>query len=140
MSAPLSELNRRTFLKASAFSIGGLALGQGIVLGADKRPLDSKAARMSVSDLPKGNSPPTLAFSHFPDRLHAYVWRNWQLVPTDRLAKVVGTTSADILRIGRRSHLPQCNEVNACGKPLVKNGDGRLVASAYTRNQLLIRH
>jgi hypothetical protein len=56
---------------------------------------------MQVTDLPKGTAPLALGFSHFPDRLHAYVWRNWQLVPTQRLAKVVRTDSREILRVGR---------------------------------------
>jgi len=30
--------------------------------------------------LPRGSSPAALAFEHFPDRLHAFVWRNWELV------------------------------------------------------------
>ncbi|MBN1346020.1 MAG: hypothetical protein JXQ73_25255 [Phycisphaerae bacterium] len=54
-----------------------------------------------VEDLPAGSAPAAVPLPHFPSRLHAYVWRNWQLVPVDRLAKVVGATSADILAVGR---------------------------------------
>src|SRR6185503_13167298 len=38
---------------------------------------------------------------HFPSRLHAFVWRNWPLVPVERLAKVVSTTPAQIESFAR---------------------------------------
>jgi hypothetical protein len=40
-------------------------------------------------------------FPHFPDRLHAFVWRNWQLVPARRMAEVVGAGAGNITRLGR---------------------------------------
>ena len=49
--------------------------------------------------LPVGSAPAPLTFTHFPDRLHAFIWRNWNLVPSDRLAEVVGTTPANITAI-----------------------------------------
>lgn len=55
----------------------------------------------SFADLPMGFAPDPLPFPHFPDRLHAYVWRNWPLVPTNRLASVVGAYPEDIVEIGR---------------------------------------
>jgi len=48
-----------------------------------------------------GGAPAPVASPHFPDRLHAFIWRNWQLVPVERMAKVVGAQPEDILRIGR---------------------------------------
>ncbi|MBI3851514.1 MAG: hypothetical protein HY298_14745 [Verrucomicrobia bacterium] len=68
---------------------------------------------MLASDLPKGSAPPTLAFPHFPDRLHAFVWRNWPLVPMERLAKVVGAKPADILRIGKSMGLAKPPRITA---------------------------
>lgn len=56
---------------------------------------------MPASALPKGSAPPPVALPHFPDRLHAFVWRNWQLVPAERLAAVVSATKADILQMGQ---------------------------------------
>ncbi len=56
---------------------------------------------MLGTDLPAGPAPPPVKIAHFPDRLHAFVWRNWPLVPTARLAKTVGAKPEDILRIGR---------------------------------------
>ena len=43
-------------------------------------------------ELPVGSAPPPVAFEHFPDRLHAVVWRNWQLVRPSILARVLGTS------------------------------------------------
>ena len=59
-----------------------------------------------ASDLPQGTAFAPVSLPHFPDRLHAYVWRNWQLVPIDRLAKVVGAKSSDILHLGQSMGLP----------------------------------
>jgi hypothetical protein len=54
-----------------------------------------------VSLLPAGSAPPALETPWFPGRLHAFVWRNWQLVPAQRLAEVVGAKAEDIIAIGR---------------------------------------
>lgn len=56
---------------------------------------------LAAADLPMGSAPETVALPHFPDRLHAYVWRNWEVVPAERLAEVVGATPEDIVRIGK---------------------------------------
>ncbi len=53
-----------------------------------------------VADLPKGAAPEPVTCDHFPDRLHAFVWRNWPLVPVERIAEVVGARREDILRMG----------------------------------------
>jgi hypothetical protein len=54
-----------------------------------------------MTRLPAGDAPLPVATPHFPDRLHLYVWRNWEFVPLERLAQVIGAQPADILRIGR---------------------------------------
>ena len=56
---------------------------------------------MKADALPAGPAPEPVPLPYFPDRLHAYVWRNWTLVPTDRLAAVVGAQPEDILAIGK---------------------------------------
>src|SRR2546425_13311845 len=84
---PFLEFSRRNFLKAP-LSLGGLAGGSLAVFADKKSFLTSRAAQMLASELPQGGAPPALVFPHFPDRLHAFIWRNWQLVPIDRLAKV----------------------------------------------------
>ncbi|RAJ91111.1 hypothetical protein LX87_05328 [Larkinella arboricola] len=53
-----------------------------------------------------------LALSHFPDRLHAFLWRNWGLVPVDRLAAVTGAKPADILKLAATIGLPEAKPVS----------------------------
>ncbi|MFI5459909.1 MAG: hypothetical protein ACHRXM_31200 [Isosphaerales bacterium] len=43
---------------------------------------------------------------HFPDRLHRFVWRNWELVNLDRMAEVVGCRPGDLAEIGTAMGLP----------------------------------
>jgi hypothetical protein len=43
---------------------------------------------------------------HFPSRLHAFVFRNWTLVPVERMAAVLGTTKGNVVRIGQSMGLP----------------------------------
>src|SRR5437868_5238648 len=56
--------------------------------------------------LPQGPAPVPVALPHFPDRLHAYIWRNWTLVPSKRLAEVVGAKPDQIVAIGVAMGLP----------------------------------
>lgn len=42
-----------------------------------------------------------VAFPHFPSTLHAFVWRNWNLVPPRKIAGVVGATETQILELGK---------------------------------------
>ncbi|MFM7101471.1 MAG: hypothetical protein ACKO3N_09895 [Verrucomicrobiota bacterium] len=91
--------SRRTFIRKSSLMAGGLALsspGQWILPAAAET-----TAQLRVSDLPKGSAPEPLEFQHFPSRLHAFVWRNWPLVPTGRMAQVVGARPRDVQRLGR---------------------------------------
>src|SRR5262245_32092266 len=54
-----------------------------------------------MGDLPVGPSPEPVQTSHFPSPMHAFIWRNWQLVPAGRMATTIGARTEDILRIGR---------------------------------------
>jgi len=56
--------------------------------------------------LPSGSAPPAIEFTHFPDRLHAFVWRNWELVSAERMAKVLETTPENVHKIGSSMGLP----------------------------------
>ena len=67
----------------------------------------SSAFSASAQDLlPRGSHPLALDTPHFPDRMHAFVWRNWQLVDPGRLAKVLGTTPENVTRIATSMGLP----------------------------------
>jgi hypothetical protein len=59
------------------------------------------AAMMLALDLPVGNAPEPVALPHFPDRYHAYVWRNWSAVPLKRIAEAIGARPEEILKTGR---------------------------------------
>ena len=99
MALTPSPLSRRGFLTTTSIVTGGLALG---ALACP--PLSGAALKPSQplgSGLPKGAAPAPLALPHFPDRLHAFVWRNWPLVPSARMARVVSARTADIVRMGR---------------------------------------
>ena len=56
---------------------------------------------MTPQHLPVGLAPPPVSAAYFPDRLHAFVWRNWTLVPLDQMAKTVSATPDQIRKIGR---------------------------------------
>lgn len=58
-----------------------------------------KDEAVQPKDLPVGEALPALPPDPFPDRMSAYVWRNWGLVDKTRLAETVGATSADLMRI-----------------------------------------
>jgi hypothetical protein len=88
-------MNRRTFLEWSAF-YSFLLAGRRLDCSADKEPEIERGAP----------TPEPLAESHFPDRLHLFVWRNWELTNLDRMAEILGTTLHKVLAIGYSMGLP----------------------------------
>jgi len=56
--------------------------------------------------LPVGPTPKALDFPWFPDRVHAFVWRNWELVDLPRMAAVLKTTPENVRAIGKSMGLP----------------------------------
>src|SRR6267142_3108110 len=61
---------------------------------------------VAKAELPVGSSPPALKFDHFPARVHAFVFRNWNLVETERLAKILGTTPEKVRKMAGGMGLP----------------------------------
>ena len=94
--------NRRRFLKATSLALGagGVARAGWLEGWVGAAPAAGGGAQ-TAAELPKGPAPKPVACPHFPDRLHAFVWRNWQLVPAKRLGEVVGCSAKDIVRLGR---------------------------------------
>ncbi|MFO1499220.1 MAG: hypothetical protein U1G07_12635 [Verrucomicrobiota bacterium] len=84
------EWRRRDFLKSSAWISARCVFGGTLLQGAP-----------ASSGLLEGSAPEAVAYPHFPDRLHAFVWRNWPLVPIARMAEVVGAAEAEVLELGR---------------------------------------
>jgi hypothetical protein len=62
--------------------------------------------RSDTSGLPAGSSPAPIESKHFPDRLHAFVWRNWEMVSLQRMAEVLGTTPEKVRQMGESMGLP----------------------------------
>ena len=58
------------------------------------------------AELPEGEIKKALEFHHFPGRLHAFVWRNWESVTLERMAAVLQTTPANVRKIGESMGLP----------------------------------
>ena len=50
------------------------------------------------------------AIPHFPDRLHTFVWRNWNLVPLERLALVLRTSPENVAQIAAAMGLPESQQ------------------------------
>jgi len=49
---------------------------------------------------------PALPAPHFPSRLHQFIWRNWELANSERMAHVIGATAAQVEEIGGSMGLP----------------------------------
>ncbi|GMU22119.1 MAG: hypothetical protein AMXMBFR13_22070 [Phycisphaerae bacterium] len=56
--------------------------------------------------LPMGPAPQALAAPWFPDRVHTFVWRNWESADLARMAEVLSTTPERVGAIGRSMGLP----------------------------------
>lgn len=100
-----NELTRRRFLQSTAVASGGLAAGWAYPPATKAQAAPDPNTALAV--LPKGPTPAPVALPHFPSRLHAFVWRNWQLVPPERMAAVVGAKPADMVRLGQAMGLGQ---------------------------------
>ena len=95
-------LNRRLFLQSTSLALGSVALAEyGVFQAQAKDAPAARQAALTVADLPRGTAPAPVPCPHFPDRLHAFVWRNWQLVPAPRMAEVTGATPGQIIALGR---------------------------------------
>ncbi len=64
-------------------------------------------------NLPTGSAPEPIPFPHFPDTLHTFVWRNWSLVPLERMAKTVEATPEELLAVGTAMGLPTPPAIDA---------------------------
>ena len=85
------ELHRRAFLKGS---------------GALAATLAWPRLALPAAKLLEGNAPEPVSLPHFPDRLHAFIWRNWTLVPLEKIAAVIGATPEQARALGQTMGLP----------------------------------
>ncbi len=56
--------------------------------------------------LPQGKARPAIPTGHFPDRLHEFVFRNWNSVEPARMAEIVGASTGDITAMAESMGLP----------------------------------
>ncbi|MGE3315300.1 MAG: spore coat protein [Planctomycetaceae bacterium] len=73
-------------------------------LGMSTLPFGSLLAADEL--VSEGPPPPVVMFEHFPDRLHACVWRNWDLVPTATLARVLRANEDQLTAVAASMGLP----------------------------------
>jgi hypothetical protein len=90
-----NAMNRREFLAHSAFSTFLLA-----------NPWGDGSATQGLEIERGAPTPEAVSEPQFPDRLHLFIWRNWELANADRMAKVLGTTPEKVLAIGAAMGLP----------------------------------
>lgn len=60
---------------------------------------------MNMNILPHGSAPKTIEIPHFPTRFQAVIFRNWDMVPTDRIAAALNSTVAEVLEHARKMGL-----------------------------------
>jgi hypothetical protein len=56
--------------------------------------------------LPEGSAPAPIVSRHFPDRVHEFVWRNWNAVAPAKLAKILGSSVEDVRALAESMGLP----------------------------------
>ena len=61
--------------------------------------------------LPMGTAPAPVALPHFPNRLYAFVWRNWQVVEPRKMAEVLGTSVDNVVALAESMGLPPATAV-----------------------------
>ena len=63
--------------------------------------------------LPVGSEPPPIVDRHFPSRVHAFIWRNWDLVDPAQLAKILRTSEANVNSVAASMGLPPASDLPA---------------------------
>lgn len=63
------------------------------------------------SVLPQGETKPAVDSPYFPDRVHAFVWRNWNVVDPAKLARILGASRTDIISLADSMGLPPASSV-----------------------------
>jgi len=65
------------------------------------------------SILPMGDSPTPIESEHFPDRVHEFVWRNWEAVEPEKLADILDASVEQVTEIAVSMGLSATPEVSA---------------------------
>ena len=91
LAKPSEQLNRRDFLAR-------VGAGAALALPLLQLPLLAQNLKDGGAPIPE---------PHFPNRLFLFVWRNWELANSDRLAKVLNTSDKSVLKLGAMLGLPE---------------------------------
>ena len=67
--------------------------------------LPSLSLPLRAQNLTDGVAP--VSEPHFPNRLFLFVWRNWELANSDRMARVLNTSENSVLKLGDMLGLPE---------------------------------
>ncbi|MDN3687552.1 hypothetical protein [Cyclobacterium jeungdonense] len=81
--------------------------------------------------LPLGSHPPALAFDHFPNRLFAFVWRNWNLIGVEKMASLLDCESWQVRDVAQAMGLQEA-------KPLYASYQKQLYITLLRRNWHLL--
>src|SRR2546423_8691238 len=96
-----NRASRRRFIAATAAATAGIASIEWPI-----RAAENISERSAISALPKGPNPAPVPSPHFPERLHAFIWRNWELVPILTLAQVLETSVRNVASLAAGMGLP----------------------------------
>lgn len=61
--------------------------------------------------LPEGSAPEPVASRHFPDRVHEFVWRNWNVVEPAKLAAILKTSAENVHALAESMGLPPAGTI-----------------------------
>ena len=93
--------------------------------------LMSCATVFAEEQLPVGSNPPAIKFDYFPNRVYALVWRNWNLVEPERIARTIGAQEKDIYEIAASMGLPPA-------EPIPSDYQKRMYITVLRRNWHLL--
>ncbi|HUT87933.1 MAG TPA: hypothetical protein VMY37_00410 [Thermoguttaceae bacterium] len=89
--------------------------------------------RPAEPTLPVGRASEPSMFSHFPDSMHAVVWRNWHAVEPARIAEVLGTSVENVTAVADSMGLPPAVPI-----PREQNSPGHFHMTLLRRNWHLL--
>jgi hypothetical protein len=100
--------HRRQFLQSVSMAGGALVAGISPLTAVERSWWEKDLAL-----LPGNGTRAPVPLPHFPSCLHAFVWRNWQLVPAGRMAAALDARLADITNLGRAMGLEKQPRITA---------------------------
>lgn len=100
-------------------------------LYSQQGPYHMSTTVASIESLPVGRAPQPMTYPHFPDTLHAVVWRNWDFVNVDHLASVLRATAEQLTDLARTMGLPP-------QRPITPQNQQRNYMSILMRNWHLL--